>query len=248
MLDVVDLREFYASPLGQMTRRMLSHRIRSRFRPGQGARVLGIGYAIPYLEPWRAEAERVFAFMPARQGVVHWPQSGLNAAALVEEATCRCPMPRSIWRWWCMGSSSPTSSPISCASCGGCWRRRAGRCSSCPTGAACGHGSNSTPFGHGRPFSRSQLTDLLRDAAFSPTGWAYALFAPPIGRSFLIRSAPAFERVGLWISPGFAGLIVVEAVKQVYAISRGKRAKRLMPVIKPRLIPVPSLRRSRQQQ
>ena len=88
---------------------------------------------------------------------------------------------------------------------------------------------------------------MLRDAAFSPTGWAYALFAPPIGRSFLIRLAPALERFGLWISPGFAGLIVVEAVKQVYAISRGKRAKRLMPVIKPRLIPVPSLRRSRQQ-
>ena len=122
--------------------------------------------------------------------------------------------------------------------------RRAGRCSSCPTGAACGRGSNSTPFGHGRPFSRGQLTDLLRDAAFSPTGWAYALFVPPIPRSFLIRSAPALERAGLWISPGFAGLIMVEAVKQVYAISRGKRAKRLMPVLKPQLIPVPSLRRA----
>ena len=74
-----------------MTRRMLSHRIRSRFRAGQGARVLGVGYAIPYLEPWRAEAERVFAFMPARQGVVHWPQSGLNDAALVEEADLPLP-------------------------------------------------------------------------------------------------------------------------------------------------------------
>src|SRR5690242_12463017 len=91
MLDVVDLREFYASPLGQMTRRMLSHRIRSRFRTAQGARVLGVGYAIPYLEPWRAEAERVLAFMPARQGVLHWPQSGLNAAALVEEADLPLP-------------------------------------------------------------------------------------------------------------------------------------------------------------
>lgn len=103
-----------------------------------------------------------------------------------------------------------------------------------------------TPFGHGRPFSRGQLTDLLRDAAFTPTGWAYALFGPPIGRGFVIRSAPAFERLGLWVSPGFAGLIAVEAVKQVYAISRGKRAKRLMPVMKPRLIAVPALRRSRQ--
>jgi len=248
MLDVVDLREFYSSPLGQMTRRMLSHRIRSRFRPGQGARVLGIGYAIPYLEPWRAEAERVFAFMPARQGVVHWPQCGLNDAALVEEADLPLPdasidlalvvhgleltdqlpdLLRELWRVLAPQGRALFVVPNR----RGMWAR-----------------FDSTPFGHGRPFSRPQFTDLLRDAAFTPTGWAYALFAPPIARSFLIRSAPAFERFGLWISPGFAGLIVVEAVKQVYAISRGKRAKRLMPVIKPRLIPVPSLRRSRQQQ
>jgi hypothetical protein len=98
---------------------------------------------------------------------------------------------------------------------------------------------DSTPFGHGRPYSRSQLVNLLRDAEFTPTGWANALFAPPLKHSFAIRTAPAFERMGLWLSPGFSGVILVEAVKQVYAVSRGKRVRRLVPVLKPQLMPSP---------
>jgi hypothetical protein len=48
---------------------------------------------------------------------------------------------------------------------------------------------DSTPFGHGRPFSRQQLTNMLSDQLFSPTRWANALFVPPFDWSFLVRSA-----------------------------------------------------------
>ena len=40
-----------------------------------GLRVLGIGYATPYLGLFREEAERCLAFMPAAQGAVKWPTS-----------------------------------------------------------------------------------------------------------------------------------------------------------------------------
>ena len=131
--------------------------------PREGARVLGIGYAIPYLEPWRAEAERVFAFMPARQGVVHWPQSGLNDSALVEEADLPLPdasidlalvvhgleltdqlpdLLRELWRVLAPQGRALFVVPNR----RGMWAR-----------------FDSTPFGHGRPFSRGQFTDLLRD-------------------------------------------------------------------------------------
>ena len=33
-----------------------------------------IGYATPYLIDFQERAQRVLAFMPAGQGVVHWPQ------------------------------------------------------------------------------------------------------------------------------------------------------------------------------
>ena len=47
---------------------------------------------------------------------------------------------------------------------------------------------DTTPFGHGRPYSRSQITQLLRETWFTPTGWGEALYVPPI-RAQLV---PAF--------------------------------------------------------
>ena len=55
---------------------------------------------------------------------------------------------------------------------------------------------DTTPFGHGRPYSRSQITQLLRETWFTPTGWGEALYVPPIARSWFLRSAGAWERTG----------------------------------------------------
>jgi hypothetical protein len=38
-------------------------------------RVMGLGYAVPYLGPVRHAAERTLAFMPATQGVTNWPEA-----------------------------------------------------------------------------------------------------------------------------------------------------------------------------
>ena len=38
-----------------------------------------------------------------------------------------------------------------------------------------------------------------------------------------------------WKPGGFSGVILVEAMKQVYAISSGKRVKKLVPSLKPAL-------------
>ena len=41
------------------------------------------------------------------------------------------------------------------------------------------------------------------------------------------------------IASRFAGVTIVEAMKQVYAFSSGKRARRLMPRFRPALLPSP---------
>jgi len=74
---------------------------------------------------------------------------------------------------------------------------------------------DSTPFGHGRPYSRGQLERLLVDALFTPIDWSWALHVPPLDRKLLLRSATAFERVGSRLSPAFAGVIIVEAKKEL---------------------------------
>ncbi len=67
--DVLDLEEFYASTLGQMTARLLRARLREVWPSVKGETVLGMGYATPLLRPFVDEAARTLAFMPAPQRV-----------------------------------------------------------------------------------------------------------------------------------------------------------------------------------
>ncbi len=83
-----------------------------------------------------------------------------------------------------------------------------------------------TPFGHGQPFSRSQITQALRESLFSPAGWDMALFVPPFEWRPLIRAANAWERVGGFLWPRFSGVILVEATKQIYAATPIPEARR----------------------
>src|ERR1700755_552313 len=84
-IDVVDLRNFYAQRLGVVARRFIGRGIRARWADTRGQRVLGVGYATPYLGLFREEAERCLAFMPAVQGVVKWPSANPPLTALVDE-------------------------------------------------------------------------------------------------------------------------------------------------------------------
>src|ERR1700733_10383900 len=84
-MDVVDLRDFYAHPLGTVARRLIGRGIRRLWTGNAGQCLLGVGYAIPYLGLFREEAERCLAFMPAAQGVVKWPSARPGLAALVDE-------------------------------------------------------------------------------------------------------------------------------------------------------------------
>ena len=84
-IDVVDLRNFYGQRLGVVARRFVGRGIRALWRDTAGQRVLGIGYATPYLGLFREEAERCLAFMPAAQGVVKWPTTRPALSALVDE-------------------------------------------------------------------------------------------------------------------------------------------------------------------
>src|SRR5690349_21547402 len=89
--DVVDLRDFYATSLGQVARRMIRRRLRLLWPDVANLRVLGIGYSMPYLRLFQGEAERILALMPAAQGVLTWPSDGPNLVALGDEAELPLP-------------------------------------------------------------------------------------------------------------------------------------------------------------
>jgi SAM-dependent methyltransferase len=216
-VDVTELRDFYASPLGKVVRRLLSSRLRARWRSAAGMTLMGLGYAPPYLGAYRGEVSRLGALMPMGQGAIVWPPAGPVRTVLVEEerlpladnsverllavhclevAERPAPLLRELWRVLAPEGRLMMVVPNR----RGVWAR-----------------TDATPFGHGRPYSRGQLETLLKSALFSPVDWATALHFPPVGNRVLLRSAPAWERIGARINPLFGGVILVEAKKELVA-------------------------------
>ncbi len=96
-----------------------------------------------------------------------------------------------------------------------------------------------TPFGHGRPYTRSQLAELLREAELEPTGWTRALYVPPV--PWMAGAAEGFEQAGSRLWPGFAGLVLTEAVKETFAV-KAKVARARVSTVRPGLSPLPANR------
>ena len=239
-IDVADLRNFYAQRLGVVARRFVGRGIRARFADTCGMRMLGVGYPTPYLGLFREEAERCLAFMPAAQGVLKWPTARPTLAALVDEYDLPL-TDAAVDRILLVHGLEMADDPRALLR--ECWRVLAGGgrlLAVVPNRRGLWARIDITPFGQGRPYSRAQITYLLRDTWFTPIGWGEALYVPPIARGWFLRSAVAWERAGATISAPFAGVHIVEATKQVYrAIPVRRERRRLVPVFKPALAPSP---------
>ena len=209
--DIVDLDQFYTTRLGQVSRRLIRCRLQEIWPDVTGQRLLGVGYATPYLRVFRDKAERVLAAMPASQGVIYWPKGEPRLVTLTEEVELPFlassidrvllvhtlenaeqvrPTLREVWR--VMTSSGWLLVVVPNRR--GVWAR-----------------IERTPFGYGRPFSPPQLTRLLREIMFSPTTTSAAVSIPPVSWPPLLKRAPAIERVGVRWGRAFAGVLIVEA-------------------------------------
>jgi SAM-dependent methyltransferase len=224
--DVIDLRDFYKTGLGRVARRMIRRSIGSIWPDLRAMRLLGIGYPTPFLSAISAEAERSVALMPASQGVLGWAPYGGNVVVLAEET--ELPFAdysidrvlvvhaletseaaglflKEIWRVLAGGGRLLIVAPNR----RGIWARL-----------------DRTPFGSGRPYTMSQLVHLLREELFTPVGTDTALFVPPSRDRMVLRSAPAWERLGKRWFPTFAGVVLIEAAKQIYAKPTAARPAR----------------------
>ncbi len=236
-LDVVDLKSFYSSPLGVVAQRMILRGIRHRWESLSGLALLGLGYATPYLDPLREGTERAIAFMPARQGVVAWPAGQLSSSSLVEPTDM--PLRDSVVdRVLLVHALETSDDPAALMS--EMWRILApggNIMMIVPNRRGPWARLDTTPFGHGQPFSRRQLTELMRQALFTPTHWGEALYMPPIQRKFFLRTALAWERIGASLSLPFSGVYIIEATKQVYRPALSGRSARIRNLLQPALVP-----------
>lgn len=235
--DVVDLRGFYGGPLGQLATRFIGHVIGERWHDHRGAMMLGIGYPTPYLEPFAGTADRVLAMMPEGQGVVHWPASGPSSTALAD--TGMLPLPDATFDHVLLVHALETEdSPTDLLS--EVWRilNPGGRLIAVvPNRRGLWARMDTTPFGQGQPFSRGQLTRLMRESLFSPVYWTELLYMPPVRRHYLWRTAGAWEKVGATLALPFAGVHLIEATKLLYRPAPVRASRRASVRFQPVLVP-----------
>jgi SAM-dependent methyltransferase len=229
LLDARELQAFYETRLGQASAKFIRRRLRELWPSVRGEAVAGIGYAHPYLRPFRSEAARILCLMPAQQGAQHWPPHAPNLTALIDEAAIPLPdasidriivahlventeslrpLLRQIWR-----VLTPSGKVIFIV----------------PNRTSLWAQFETTPFGHGRPFTRTQLHALLADALFTPTATASTLFMPPFGASWLLRSGTRWNGWGQTLWPKLAGVHLMEATKEVMSIAPIKGHRQRVP-------------------
>lgn len=230
--SVSELRSFYAAPMGRVVRTTVMRQLLNAWGDAHELDILGVGYATPFLDPFRDKARRVIAAMPAAQGAEIWPTAASNLVCLADE--CALPLPGAMFdRVLLVHMLEECGDPVAVLA--EIHRVLA------PSGRAViavvnrnglWAGAEATPFGHGRPFTRSQLESLVRDAELEPCAWSRALYAPPWPT--LAPYAELIEQAAVALAAPFSGLILLEVVKQTYAVRPGRvRAPLAHAVLRP---------------
>lgn len=215
--DVIDLRDFYDTRLGYVTRRMIRRKIREFWPDVRGCNMMALGYPTPFLRYYREEAQRLVALMPAEQGALSWSRKTPNIVVLTEETQLPLAnksidfalvvhaleftshpreMIQEVWRVLTDGGKLiiivPNRTSI--------WAR-----------------IEKTPFGQGHPYSISQLNQFLTENTFTPIRTERALYIPPTQSRFFLSTASPWEKLGHKWFQNLSGVLIVEATKQVYA-------------------------------
>jgi SAM-dependent methyltransferase len=214
---VTRLEHFYASPLGLAAAAMIQRRLATLWPDVAGKDILGYGYGWPLLANYTKTANRVVLAMPEMQGALAHENARGVMACLTEDS--RLPFSDASFDLvLCLHALEET--PDLPALLRELWRvtRPEGRIVViAPNRAGLWARSDAGPFGAGRPFSKRQLRSALSTAGFQPTVWSGALYMPPAKWLAKPKLMTGFERFGETVWPTFSGLVLVEALKRLYA-------------------------------
>lgn len=248
--DIVDLRDFYQSSLGQTARRLLRARVEDLWPHVAGERILVIGYGVPLLRLWWGKAYAVHSFMPAAQGVSYWPREGPNVSSLVD--VHNLPLPDScIDRVVILHALEGMAEPVALLH--EAWRvmKSGGRLLTIvPNRHGVWTHSDRTPFGSGQPYSLFQIKKLLHQQGFLIERARAALYALPSATRLGLSLADRIEKYASRLFPSFGGVLLVEASKQLYAPRtehKSWQSRLVLPLPMPVVPPVPAGRDARAQ-
>ena len=213
--DAGPLRDYYRTRQGRHVAMRLRRAVTEFWSRAPNACNAVVGYAPPVL---RSEDEsRTLALMPRRLGPVRWPKKGQGRAALVDS---RALPVQNVQLDRLLLIHALEFDPNPSRFLDECWRvlDGSGRLMvMAPNRNGLWARAEKTPFGHGRPYSRGQLRQLLQEHGFTPVEARTILFTPPAAPGLFLRIGPQIERLGRNWSPAVGGVLVIEAEKNLYA-------------------------------
>ncbi|MEM6780420.1 MAG: methyltransferase domain-containing protein [Pseudomonadota bacterium] len=243
-LTVSDLKTFYSEVRGRVVRNIIRTHIRALWPDCEGLRMMGFGYASTYLKPYKDEAERMVAVMPRAMGVHYWPRGEKNLACLSEENDLPFET-NSIDRIIVIHSLEVCDNIDETYA--ELWRvlKSTGRMIVIvPNRLGFWTRADWTPFGHGTPYSATQVRRLLTDHQFVHERTRKILYVPPFRSQLFIRSAQFFEAMGQYICSALCGLHMIEVSKQIYA-EKGQGLKQKAKIPIPKILPEPAVNRNK---
>ena len=233
--DLRDVREFYASRGGRVASKLLRTRMAAIWPDLSRLCVLGLGHTQPFLSLWERQARLCvageFAAAGRRRAGTHMlasascmaHESGLPFPDLSFDRILLChaletsrhttKLLREVWRLLKDDGRLMLMVPNR----RGLWA----------------HVENS-PFGQGAPSSRRQIERLLADALFRVERAEGALWLPPANLRPLLKVGTLIDRTGARLAPQFSGVLLIDAVKDVYAaLPAGKPVTRRIRALLP---------------
>ena len=222
--DILNLRQFYATPFGDSVRLVIAGAIANFWQSTTNDATLDMGYATPYLAPYVGKEAQLIACMPPAQGAEYWPQDSDNLVLMAHDS--ELPFAENSINRVLLVHSVENSEQLS-SLIEEIWRvlTPSGRLLVVvPNRRGMWSRSQRSPFGHGRPFSMTQMRDLLIEQNFTITRNNTALFLPPTHIKCLWKWADKMEKIGRFICKflgvSWGGVLLMEAEKQIYAAIR----------------------------
>ncbi len=214
--DVQTVADFYATGRGRVVARLLRRHLSTLWPDLSGQTLLGLGYTAPFLGLWRQQAAACIDGVTAASSPAPVAIAPVAGCLLHDELL---PFPTSCLDRVLMVHALETAAD------GQAMLRAAlhalrddGRLLIVvPNRNGLWAHSESTPFAEGAPCSTGRIERMLARALFRVERMEGALYCPPADLRPLLRFGRALEAAGRHVSPRLAGVLVVEAVKDIHA-------------------------------
>jgi SAM-dependent methyltransferase len=188
-----------------------------------GMAILGLGYTGPYLQLWREQARCSIAASPQQLGTAPWPLGRDSLACTAEEDALPFADLSFDRILLIHGLEQADNARRTLRE---AWRllKDDGRLIVVvPNRRGIWAYAESTPFGHGQPYSEGQLARLLSNVFFQVEKKQPTLFVPPLNWRPALRHSNLWEHAGNTLAPQLAGLTLAEATKDLHGIIPARR-------------------------